>query len=148
MGAASFLVRHAGTGSLLATVRSVLHEGLSPATRVLVVEPDEVILENIVMMIQASGYRVTVATAPEEALVLAERVDPGLILVNAQLARERNHWLLRSLRQNSEESEIIVLATALSDEEGQAAINRGASGYGETGDLSDLLDQVMKRFSS
>ena len=38
----------------------------------------------------------TEAAAAEEALALAERVAPGLILVNATLAKERDFWLLRS----------------------------------------------------
>jgi DNA-binding response OmpR family regulator len=143
MGAASFLVRPVGTGALLATVRAVLQSGLSPASRVLVVEPDEVTRENMVMMIQAHGYRVIVATGPEEALALAERVQPGLVLVNAHLAQERDYWLMRGLRKISEEAEIFVLADALSDEEGRAAISRGASGYSETDRLSDLLNKVM-----
>lgn len=142
MGAANFLVRPVGTGALLATVRAVLHSGLSPTTRVLVVEPDEVARENMVMMIQAHGYRVTVATGPEEALVLAERVNPGLVLVNVLLAQERDYWLLRGLRQLSQESNIFVLADALSEEEGKAAMSRGASGYSDTGKLSDLLNRV------
>jgi DNA-binding response OmpR family regulator len=142
MGAANFLVRQVGTGALLATVRAVLHSGLSPATRVLIAEPDEVTRENMVMMIQAHGYRVTVATGPEEALALAERVEPGLILLNVQLAQERDYWLLRGLRQISEDSSIVVLADALSDEEGKRAMSRGASGYGDTGNLSKILDDV------
>ncbi len=142
MGAANFLVRPVGTGALLATVRAVLHSDLNPATRVLVVEPDEVTRENMVMMIQAHGYRVTVATGPEEAFALAERVDPGLVLVNVRLAQERDYWLLRGLRQLSHESNIFVLADALSEEDGKAAMSRGASGYSDTGKLSDLLTRV------
>jgi DNA-binding response OmpR family regulator len=142
MGAANFLVRQVGTGALLATVRAVLHSGLSPATRVLIAESDEVTRENMVMMIQAHGFRVTVATGPEEALALAERVDPGLILLNVRLAQERDYWLLRGLRQISEESSIVVLADALSEEEGKRAMSRGASGYGDTGNLSKILDEV------
>lgn len=142
MGAVDFVVRSAGTGALLATVNTVLRPDLSPTSRVLVVEPDEALRENMVMMIQAHGYRVTIATGPEEAHVLAERVNPGLILVNAELAQERNYWLLRGLRQMSEDSEIFVLADALSDKEVKAAISRGASGYSETGKLPELLNQV------
>jgi len=142
MGAVDFVVRPSGTGALLATVNTVLRPDLSPTSRVLVVEPDEALRENMVMMIQAHGYRVTIATGPEEAHVLAERVNPGLILVNAELAQERNYWLLRGLRQISEDSEIFVLADALSDKEVKAAIRRGASGYSETGKLPELLNQV------
>jgi DNA-binding response OmpR family regulator len=142
MGAVDFLIRPVGTGAVLSTVNAILGAGLSPRSRVLVVEPDEVTRENIVRMIQAHGYRVAIATGPEEALALAERVGPSVVLVNAALAQERDYWLLRGLKRISTDSEIFVLADALSDEEGQAAVTRGASGYSETGRLRDLLDRV------
>ncbi len=145
MGTVDFLVRRVGTGALLSMVNTVLRSGLNPASRVLVVEPDEATRERIVLMIQAQGYRVTVATGPEEAQVLAERVDPGLILVNGKLAQERDYWLLRGLRQISEGSDIFVVADALSDAEVRAIISRGASGYSDPGELPDLLNRVRKQ---
>ena len=84
----------------------------------------------------------TEAAGPEEALVLAERVQPGLVLVNARLAQERDYWLLRGVRQISADIPVFVLAEALSDAEGRAAIRRGASGYTETDKLPDLLTRV------
>lgn len=145
MGTVDFLVRRVGTGALLSMVNTVLHSGLNPASRVLVVEPDEATRENIVLMIQAQGYRVTVATGPEEAQVLAERVDPGLILVNGKLAQDRDYWLLRGLRRISERSDIFVVADELSDAEVRAVISRGASGFSDPGELPDLLNRVRKQ---
>jgi DNA-binding NarL/FixJ family response regulator len=98
----------------------------------------------MIVMIQAHGYRVSEASAPEEALVLAERVQPGLVLVNSRLAHERDYWLLRGLRQLSGDMTIFVLAEALTQAEGEAAVRRGASGYTETGKLNDLLNRVRK----
>ena len=94
------------------------------------------------MMIQSHGYRVTEATGAEEALALAERVPLGLALVNARLAQERDFWLLRRLRQASADAGIYVLAEGLSEAEGRAAVQRGASGYSETDKLPDLLNRV------
>jgi DNA-binding response OmpR family regulator len=142
MGAVNFLVRPVGTGALVSAINAVLNALPSPSSRVLVIEPDNAIREMMILMIQAHGYRVTEASGPEEALALAEHVNPGLILVNAGLAQERDYWLLRSLRQLEGDFDIFVLADAMSDAEGQAAISRGASGYSETGKLPDLLDRV------
>jgi DNA-binding NarL/FixJ family response regulator len=75
---------------------------------------------------------------------MAERIQPGLVLVNARLAQERDYWLLRGLRQQSEDTAIFILAEALSEAEGEAAVRRGASGYTETGKLNDLLNRVRK----
>jgi DNA-binding response OmpR family regulator len=142
MGTIDFLVRSVGTGALLNTINAVLHSGLSPTSRVMIIEPDDALRENMVMMIQAHGYRVIVATTPEEGLALAERVEPELLLVNSTLAQERDYWLLRGLRRISEESDIFMLADVFSDEEVRTAISRGASGYSETGKLPDLLNRV------
>ena len=64
LGAASFLVRPAGTAALVSTIQGVLGAGVSPAGRVLVVEQDDEAREILVMMIQAHGYRVTEAAGP------------------------------------------------------------------------------------
>jgi DNA-binding response OmpR family regulator len=142
MGAASFMVKPVGTGALLATVNAVINAGLTPTSRILVIEPDEVLRENLVMMIQAHGYGVIEARSPEEAVALSERVAIGLVLANAQLAQERDYWLVRQLRRSSGDIEIYVMAEMLTDEEGQAAMSRGADGYSDTGRLPDLLDRV------
>ncbi|HUS85086.1 MAG TPA: response regulator [Anaerolineales bacterium] len=142
MGTASFLFRAEGTGALLATIHSALHGGSHPASRVLIVEPDDVLRENMILRIQAFGYPVVEARSAGEAVALAERVRIGLVLTDARLAQERDYWLIKQLRQIPEEMEIYVIADALTDEEGQAAISRGASGYGETGKLGDLFDRV------
>jgi CheY-like chemotaxis protein len=144
-GAVDFVVRSAGTGALLSTIQAVLTAGLHPSSRVLVAEPGDPAREAIIGMIQAHGYRVTEARSAEEALVLAERVSPALVLVNVRLAGERDYWLLRNLRQLSAQTEIIVLAEALTEAEGRAAVRRGASGFSQTGKLSDVLAQVRRR---
>lgn len=142
MGAVDFVVRPTGTGALITAIESALHSLAQPVSRVLVVEPDEALRDTMVMMIQAQGYRVTEAAGPEEALVLAERAQPGLVLVDAALAQERDYWLLRGLRQASADMPVFVMAEALSETEGRAAVRRGASGYTQTGKLPDLLSRV------
>ncbi|MCX6072088.1 MAG: hypothetical protein NTU91_14750 [Chloroflexi bacterium] len=144
-GAVDFVVRSAGTGALLSTIQAVLTSGLSPSSRVLVAEPNDSARDLMIGLIQSHGYRVTEARSAEEALVLAERVPPALILVNARLAGERDYWLLRNLRRLLPQTEIIVLADALTDAEGRAAVRRGASSFSQTGKLSDVLAEVRRR---
>jgi DNA-binding response OmpR family regulator len=144
MGAVNFVVRQTGTGALVSAIEAALHTMRQPVARVLVVEPNDNLRETMILMIQSHGYRVSEASGPEEALVMAERIRPGLVLVNARLAHERDYWLLRGLRQQSEDTAIFVLAEALSEAEGKAAVRRGASGYTETGKLNDLLNRVRK----
>lgn len=144
MGAVSYVARQADTGALISAVNAVLTAGLNPNARVLIVESDSRLREHMVITIQSQGYRVSEARAPEEALALAERAVPGMVLVNAQLAEDRDYWLLRGLRQTAPEAEIYVMAEVMSQEEVEAALRRGASGFSETGKLPDLLDQVRR----
>lgn len=145
MGAVNILVRPEGTGKLLAAIESVLESGISPSARVLVIESNDITREMIIHWIQSLGYRVTEARGAEEAMALAERLEPGLVLINSKLARDRDYWLLRSLRQLSHDVEIYIMAEALTEEEGKAAVSRGASGYSQTGRLRELLDTVRDR---
>ncbi len=140
--AVNYLVRPSGTGALVTAINALLTSGVSSSARVLVVEQDAAVRDMMVLMIQETGYRVTVAAGAEEAVALAERVPLGLILVNARLAQERDFWLLRTLRQLCADAGIYVLAGQLSEAEGRAAVSRGASGYSDTGKLPDLLDRV------
>jgi DNA-binding NarL/FixJ family response regulator len=88
---------------------------------------------------------VTEARGPEEALALAERLAPRIILINSKIAQERDYWLLRGLRNISHDIDIFVLADVLIEEERKAAIRRGASGYSQTGRLRELLDALEDR---
>jgi CheY-like chemotaxis protein len=143
--AVNFLVRPTGTAALVSTVNAVLGAGISPYGRVMIVESEDATRETLVMMIQEHGYRVTEAAASEEALAIAEHIPPELILINAQMAKEHDYWLLRGLRQLEADFDIFVLADVLSEAEGQLAVSRGASGFSETGKLPDLLNEVRKK---
>jgi CheY-like chemotaxis protein len=139
MDTAGFLVRAEGTGAMLATVHMALSSGVAPSARVLVVEPNEALREQMILRIQAQGHPVVEAASAEEALALAERTSIGVVLANAQLAQARDYWLIRQLVSLSSTIKIYVVSETLSDEDGRAAILRGASGFGDTGRLSDLL---------
>lgn len=145
MGTVSFLPRQADTGAVISAVNAVLTSGLTPSSRVLVVEQDNRMRDHMVMTIQAQGYRVSEASTPEEAMALAERAVPEVALVNAQLAQERDYWLLRGLRNTARQAEIYVMADVMDEAEAQAAMRRGASGYSETGQLPDLLERMRRR---
>lgn len=148
VGAVGFVLRPSGTGAVLSAIQSVLSAGLQRSSRVMVVEPNSVLRENMIVMLQQQAFRVTEATGAEEALVLAERLEPAVVLVNAEVAQARDYWLMRRLRQLSDNMQIVVMAEAMSEAEGKAAMRRGASGFGETGKLPDLLAQVKRRSGS
>ena len=139
VGVVDFLPRPEGTGAILRTIQAMLRTGLKPATRVMVVEADDALREQLLLRIQAQGHPVAEARSPEEALALAERVPIGVVLANARLAQERDYWLLRQLKALRQEIDVYVMAEALSEEEARTVIRRGAAGVSQTGKLPDLL---------
>lgn len=145
MGAVNFVLRREGTGKLLAAIDAILVSGIKPTARVLVIETNDALRESMILLIQNHGYRVTEARGAEEALALAERIKPGLILVNSELAQERDYWLLRALRQVADDIDIFVLAEVISKEEGITVLSRGASGYRQTGKLREILEDLQDR---
>jgi CheY-like chemotaxis protein len=142
MDTAGFLVRSEGTGAMLATVHSAFSSGVAPFARVLVVEANEAIREQMIVHIQARGHPVVEASSAEEALALTERTRISVVMANARLAQARDYWLLRQLKSVSPDLDIYVLAESISEEEGRAAVQRGASGFGDTGRLPDLLNKM------
>jgi DNA-binding response OmpR family regulator len=144
MEAVNFMLRPKGKRALMRAVKTALDSGLMPAGRVLVIEPEDDVRTTIVMAIQAEGYLVSEASRPGEALALAERDMPDMVLVNAELAHEQDYWLLRGFRRLTQEARIFVLADAITDAEGREAMDRGASGYSDIGRLHDLLSRVRQ----
>jgi DNA-binding response OmpR family regulator len=142
MDTAGFLVRSEGTGAMLATVHTALSSGVPPAARVLVVEPIEALREQMIVHIQAQGHPVVEAGSAEEAVALVERTRIGVVLANAQSAQARDYWLIRQIKSIASELKIYVISESLSEKDGQEAILRGASGFGDTGRLPELLKRI------
>jgi DNA-binding response OmpR family regulator len=142
MDTVDFIVQPEGANAILQTVDQVLSSRLRPAERIMVVEPDDTLREEMLMTIQAQGFPVVEARSPEEALALAERVKIRVVLAQARLAQERDFWLVRQLRQLSMGIEIYLMTEGEQPIDASLAMRRGATGYGDTGRLRDLLDQV------
>jgi DNA-binding NtrC family response regulator len=142
MHTVDFIVQPEGASAILQTVDQVLSSQLRPAERIMVVEPDDTLREEMLKTIQAQGSPVVEARSPEEALALAERVKIKVVLAQARLAQERDFWLVRQLRQLSGEIEIYLMTEGEQAVDAGLAMRRGATGYGDTGRLGDLLNKV------
>jgi DNA-binding response OmpR family regulator len=139
---ASFIVRAEGTGAMLASIHTALSSGVPPAARVLVVESEDALREQMIVHIQAHGHPVVEAASAEEALALIERTRIGVVMVNAVLAQGRDYWLIRQIKRTASEIKIYVVSDSLSAEAGEEAILRGATGFGDTGRLPELLQKM------
>lgn len=143
METVDLLVRPGGVSAVLQTVNSVLGSGIKPTARIMVVESDNTLRESTLATLQKEGYPVVEARSEEEALALAERVAIGVVLVNTDLAQARDYWLVRQLRQLSREIEIYLMTEGPPALDTRQALLRGATGFGDTGRLRDLLDRMV-----
>lgn len=139
---AGFIVRSEGTGAMLATIHTALSAGVAPAARVLVVESDDALREQMIVHIQAHGHPVVEAGSAEEALALIERTRIGVVMVSAVLAHARDYWLIRQIKITAPDIKIYIISESMSDEDAKEAILRGASGFGDTGRLPELLQKM------
>lgn len=142
MDTVDFLVQPEGVHALLETVEQVLGSGLRSTGRIMVVEGDDELREEMLQTIQSQGYPVVEAHSAEEAFALAERVNLGLVLANAGLAQARDYWLVRQLRQLSEGIDIYLMTEGPPSVDPNLGLHKGVTGYGETGRLRELLARV------
>lgn len=142
MDTVDFLVQPEGASAILRTVDQVLRTGFRPVGRIMVVEQEDELREEMLGTIQAQGYPVVEARSAEEALALAERVSLGVVLANISLAEARDYWLVRQLRQLSDEIEIYLMTEGAQSMDTAQVLRKGISGYGDTGRLRELLTRV------
>mgnify|MGYP001618177310 FL=1 len=99
--------------------------------KILVVEDNQMNLELAGDLLEARGYRVVQAKGGREALEVAEREQPDLILMDLQLPEMDGLEATRLLKQGESTKHIIVVALTahamLGDEE--KAREAGCSGY-------------------
>ncbi len=58
------------------------------------------------------------------------------------MAEARDYWLVRQLRQLSDEIQIYLMTEGTRSADRTSAFRRGISGYGDTGRLRELLARV------
>lgn len=99
--------------------------------KILVVEDNQMNLELASDLLEAHGYRVVPAKGGREALEVAKRDQPDLILMDVQLPEMDGLEATRLLKQGESTKHIIVVALTahamLGDEE--KACEAGCSGY-------------------
>lgn len=98
---------------------------------ILVAEDERDIRELINFTLTFAGHQVTQASNGAEALELAPKVKPDLIMMDVRMPRMTGYEACRQMKQNPEISSIpvVFLSAKGQDEEVQTGIDAGAVAY-------------------
>ncbi len=96
--------------------------------KVLVVDDDEKTVELVKLYLNRDGYRVITAYEGEEALQLARKAHPNLIVLDLMLPGIDGLEICRTLR-NESDVPIIMLTAMTTDEDRLRGLNLGADDY-------------------
>jgi two-component system phosphate regulon response regulator PhoB len=94
--------------------------------RVLLVDDDEDLSELLRYSLESEGFHTSAASDADEALLVADGINPSLVLVDHQLADGRAEHLLRRLKRGSRTEAVPVLL--LSSDAGARDWCRAADG--------------------
>jgi twitching motility two-component system response regulator PilH len=106
--------------------------------KVLLIEDNRMVKILHERMLTKAGYQVISAADGEEALRLARRVNPDVILLDMLLPKVSGHDVLRSLKQDRVTAHIpVIVVTGLSQKNEDRLLRDGAAGFIEKGHLLD-----------
>ncbi|HSM70792.1 MAG TPA: response regulator [Anaerolineales bacterium] len=100
-------------------------------TTILIAEDERDIRDLVAFTLRFAGYEVVAATNGEEALEMAPRVNPDLILMDVRMPRMTGYEACRAMKQNPDLKDIpVVFLTARGQEEEiQQGLDAGAEEY-------------------
>src|SRR5689334_14370715 len=108
--------------------RPAYHHGMAAAKTVLVVDDEPTIADVVARYLERDGYRPVVARDGAEALEVAERERPDLVVLDVMLPRLDGLQVMALLRQRR--SVPVILLTARGDEPDRiAGLKLGADDY-------------------
>ena len=99
--------------------------------KILIAEDEPSLRENLQWMLELEGFTVQVARDGSEALAMALKEPPALVLTDVMMPRMDGYGLIKALRSNGSTSTIpIVMLTAKADRSDvRAGMNLGADDY-------------------
>jgi two-component system, OmpR family, phosphate regulon response regulator PhoB len=124
---------------------------MAKAPHVLVVEDEDALAQLLKYNLDKEGYRVSVATDGEEALVMAQEAVPDLILLDWMLPKAPGIEVCRRLRarQETRNTPIVMLTARAEETDRVRGLDIGADDYiskpFSMGELLARLRAVMRR---
>jgi len=148
LGADEYLTKPLDIEELLQAIAALLAraergEGFK---KVLIIDEDASLIENITCVLQERGYEVVEAYDGRDGLEKARREQPDLIILDAVISRMNDYEVLRGLKYEAETLDVsVIVLTAETLSEGVIDIlNHGADRCGEPDMLLDLLADLSE----
>ncbi len=113
--------------------------------KLLVVDDELAVCDILKHFFVKQGYQVFMATKGEEALVLAAREHPDLMLLDIKMPTMSGIEVLRQLRQRGDHVQVVVVSSAHEDAVIDEARRLGAVDYVVKPFHLDYLEQVVLR---
>jgi DNA-binding response OmpR family regulator len=99
------------------------------AGEILIVEDDEVIMGTLAYNLSRGGYGVRVATTGAQALTLARKMRPDLILLDIMLPGESGIEVCERIRERDQEVVIVMITVKDAEEDKVRGFEAGADDY-------------------
>lgn len=96
---------------------------------ILVVEDEPSISQGLELNLRHEGYQVSCAATGEEGLELARKIDPDLIVLDLMLPGIGGHDVLRALRREGREMQVVILSALGREEDVIVGLQLGADDY-------------------
>lgn len=98
-------------------------------TKILLVDDEQAITDNLAPFLERAGYAVQVASDGEEALQKVDAFNPDLIILDVLMPRMDGRSVLRHLRENDDWTSVILLTQVGESVERAMALEEGADDY-------------------
>jgi CheY-like chemotaxis protein len=99
-------------------------------SKILIVDDNDDIREMLALLLEMQGYKVVVAADGEQAVVVAERERPELILMDIMMPHLNGLEAARRIRQNPELAQVPIIGiSAFSDQPTQSEADPEAFGW-------------------
>ncbi|MCC6616448.1 MAG: response regulator transcription factor [Anaerolineae bacterium] len=117
--------------------------------KLLLVDDEQMIRENLAALLSRSGFDVTTAADGEEALERVEQITPDLIVMDVLMPRLDGRSAVRTLREQSNWTPVILLTQIGDSYERASALEEGADDYlnkpFDTHELIARIKTVLRR---
>ena len=113
----------------LAEQLSLVETTPAEATRVMIVDDDASVRDVIGVLLSEEGYHCVTADGAQQALEVARRAEPHLVISDVKMPGKDGFWLLDRLRKEYPDTAVVMLTGFGDTEAAVECLRRGAADY-------------------